>query len=136
MSNKRHPIPSDVVISVMSNFNGYTLFGEKRQVDKIYKNGNVVLVGSKEQFNYFLRHEGYSLSSCSGSKMYVLLNSSVESEVFSFELIDSIFKNCYALEGLLRRNKRDIVKLDANNLESLRKKLDECVFLIKGSCKS
>ena len=122
----------DIVIAVTTSWQGFEVFTGEHQVDKTYKNGNVVLKGIKGQFYHMPTDDGYKLSQCSGSMQLAKLTDGVKLRIDKSKAIEELFTAQYALEKTFQKNRRSVKQLNIHELRIIKDSLAAATKLING----
>ena len=122
----------DTVIAVAISWQGQEVFSGIHQVDKTYKNGNVVLKGHKGQFYHMPTDDGYKLSQCSGSMQLVKITDDVKLRIEKSKAIEGLFTAQYALEKTFSKNRRFISRLSLDEIQVIKNSLLTATNLIDG----
>lgn len=130
MSSDHAANHGDTVIAVTTSWQGHEVFTGKRQVDKTYKNGNVVLKGIKGQFYHIPTSDGYKLSQCSGSMQLVKLTDEVQARIKKSVSIQELFSAYHQFEKSFMRNRRFVNQLSVDEISSIKESLSNAIILI------
>ena len=122
----------DVVVVVTTSLQGHEVFTGQLEVDKTYKNGNVVLKGFKGQFYHTPANDGYKLSQCSGSLQLEKLTDDVKARVEKSTAIQKLITAQYALERSFQNNRRSISRLSIDDVQNIKHSLEVATKLING----